>query len=260
MEIPIFAGRTFDARDHAGAPFVVAIDETLARRHFADRNPIGTRLRVAGQWREVIAVVGAVRHRALDGPPVPTTYLPYAQRTAGTAFVIARGERAMPDATLIPNAVRQIDRAQPVFAVRPLTDYIATVSAQPRFLAFIVGAFAVAALLVAATGVYGIVTFAVSRRTREFGIRIAMGARPGAILQSALRDGLLLLAFAIPAGTAAALALSGFLANLLFGVRPNDPATLVLVVLLLSLVVLLASFAPARRAATVQPMRVLRPE
>jgi predicted permease len=258
MGIPLRSGREFDERDRSGAAYVAAIDETLARQHFAGRDPIGARVRVAREWREVIAVVGAIRHTTLDVAPVPAIYVPFAQRTAGTMFVVVRGERRIPDAALVGDAVRAVDRSQPVRAVQPMNDYIAAVAGQPRFLAFIVGAFGSAALLIAALGVYGIVAFTVSRRANEYAIRIALGARPASIVRNALRDGLLLLGVGLPIGVVAALSLSGVLEGLLHQVRATDAGTLAFVTALFTVVTLGASWLPARRAAGVEPMRVLR--
>jgi predicted permease len=260
MGIPVLAGRDFDSRETQNSNLAVIVDSTLVENYISDRNPLGTQVRIAGAWRTIVGVVGAVRHSSLDAASVPTVYLPIIQRTAGSVFVVVRGSRVTPDASLIADAVRRLDPEQPVFALRPMRDYINTAAAEPRFLAFIIGAFGLAALVIAALGVYGIVAFNVTRRSREFGIRLAVGARPGAILREALNDGILLLVIGLPIGAIGAFALARFLEGVLFGVRSDDPATFVAVVVLLAIVILAASWLPSRRAAHLDPMCVLRSE
>jgi predicted permease len=260
MGIPVLAGRDFDSRETQNSNLSVIVDSTLAQHYIADRNPLGTQIRIAGAWRTIVGTVGAVRHSSLDAASVPTVYLPVTQRTAGSAFVVVRGSRTTLDPSLIADAVRTLDPEQPVFALRPMRDYVKTAAAEPRFLAFIIGAFALAALIIAALGVYGIVAFNVTRRSREFGIRLAVGARPGAILREALNDGIVLLVIGLPIGAIGAFALARFLEGVLFGVRSDDPATFVAVVLLLAIVILAASWLPSRRAAHLDPIRVLRSE
>jgi predicted permease len=260
MRIPILAGRDFDSRETPGTAFAAIVDSTLVARHLLGREPLGTRLRIGGEWRVIVGVVAAVRHAGLDAESVPTVYLPIHQRTAGSAFIVMRGMRRTPDASLIADAVRAIDSEQPVFGLQPMRGYVNRSAAEPRFLAFVIGAFAVVSLLIAALGVYGIVAFTVARRAREFGIRLAVGARPVAIVRETLRDGIVLLGIGLPIGALAALAMTRFLNGLLFGIRSDDPTTFAIVLLILTAVFLAASWLPSRRAARVDPMRVLRPE
>jgi len=260
MSIPVVSGRDFGTHDHGQAGLVVAIDETLARQHFRDRSPIGQRLRVAREWREIVAVVGEIRQGALDAAPAPTIYVPYAQRPVTSAYIVVRGVDRTPPAGVIADAVRQIDRTQPVHLIQPMNEIVTAATGQWRFLAFVVGAFAATALLIAALGVYGIVAFAVTGRSREFGVRLALGARPAAVTRVALRDGLILLAMGLPIGTGAAIALAGVLEDLLYEVPATDPATLITAPALLALTTIVAAWLPARRAARVEPMRVLGAE
>jgi predicted permease len=258
MGIPLLRGRDFASADDAGAR-VVAIDETLAARHFPDRNPLGERIDVSGATRTVVAVVGAVRHSALRTPPRPTLYIPYAHRARPGMTLVLRGEgEPLQLAGPVRAALRGLDPAQPMFAIRPMAEYVSLDVATPRFLALILGGFAATALLLALLGIYGVVAYAVAQRTREIGIRMALGARPRTLLASIVADGLALTVTGVAAGLALALALSRLLEGVLYGVRGFDPTTLAAVAALVAGAALVASYLPARRAARLDPSRTLR--
>jgi putative ABC transport system permease protein len=259
LGIRFVAGRDFQPADDHGAR-VAIIDETLAARDFAGRDPLGARLDVGGDARTIVGVVGAVRHATLRSPPAPTIYIPYAHRARPGMTLVVRGEGddAMRLAGTVRAAFRAIDAAQPMFAVRPMTEYLDRDVSTQRFLAVILAAFAATALLLALIGVYGIVAFAVARRRREIGIRVALGSAPGRVVRSVALDGVVLTAVGLVAGLAASVALARLIESLLYDVRGFDPPTLGWVAALVTLAALAASWLPARRAAALDPAETLR--
>jgi len=262
MGIPLKAGRYFDASDGAPGAASVIISESLARTLWGDADPIGRPLHDRDtRGARVVGVVGNVRHFGLDAPLVQTLYRPLAQRVAwgGTLVVLAEGDAA----SLTPairEAARNVDRAVVVQRAGTMEEILRGRTAAPRFLAVLLGSFGSVALVLASLGIYGVLAYSVSQRTREIGVRIALGARPSSVLGMVVRNGMELAAVGVVIGTAGAWGLSRFLREQLFQVSATDPFTYAAVALLLGGVALLACWMPARRAARVDPMAALRYE
>ncbi|HEU4630293.1 MAG TPA: ABC transporter permease [Gemmatimonadaceae bacterium] len=260
-------GRAFDAHDGADAPAVVLLNETAARRFFPDGRAVGQRLRIgddsaSARWAEVIGVVGDVRNRGLDAPTAPELFVPVAQQRAqwnSQLFLLVRttGDplRALP---AVRAAIAELDPDQPVYAIQTLQSAFATSMAQRRIAMLLVTIFAGIALVLAAVGIYGVMSYLVSERTHEIGIRMALGAPRGRVLRLVLRETLALVAVAVVLGLGGALALGRALRSLVFGIGTSDPATLAAVALLLGAVAVAASLLPAGRATRVPPVEALR--
>ena len=273
MQIPLRRGRFFTDRDDLASPTVVVIDDVLAKRVFPGQDPIGRQISimVIGPV-QVVGVVGHVKHWGLDSDDtakirdqiyfpvlqVPDMFL--SEAVAGLTLML----RTSPEPLSLVNAVRSEvagpTRDQPIYAVRTMEQIISGSLAERRFTMLLLIIFAATALLLAAVGIYGVMSYAVTRRTHELGIRAALGASRREIVGLVLRQGMLLAAIGIAGGLVAALALTRFMAGLLYGVRPADPATLAAVALLLAGIALLACYIPARRATAVDPVVALRCE
>jgi putative ABC transport system permease protein len=239
------------------------VSEALARRLRPDGHVVGRRVRLPWEDdpREVVGVVGDVRHTAIADPPEAGVYVPAAQSPFSRGVVVVRA--ALPADALaarVRDAVRALDPNLPVFNVRTLVELQAEAVAPARLVAGMMGAFSLLALALGAVGLYGVIAYATARRTREMGVRMALGARRGDILRLFVGQGLTLLVVGLAIGLAAAVALAPLLASLLFGVEPTDAPTLAGVTLLLLLVGAIASYLPARRATKVDPMVALRVE
>ena len=271
LRIPLLRGRFFDSRDNTRTPKVVIVNETAARRYWPGQNPIGKRI-LSGldkdQWSTIIGVVGDVKQSGLDAGTNPETYYHYLQ-IPPDAMNLAEGTmalviRAAGDPAGITPAVRQevrtLDPSQPVFDVRSMQEVLYGSVAQPRFRTFLVGMFAVLALVLAALGLYGVVAYSVSQRTTELGIRVALGAQPGSIVKLVVLRAAGLAAVGLGIGLAITLAGSRLIARFLFGVSPADPVTLGIVSFVILFVALTASWAPALKAARVDPATALRAE
>ncbi len=266
MGIPLLRGRLPGDADTERTQPVFVIDEKLARLHWPDSDPIGAHL----TWRKgegeklsgpVVGVVGSVRWQAMAAEPPASAYWWFPQ-APGRELTIAARTTGDPVALAgaIAARVGQTDPSQPVGEIRAMRDFVADDLAQPRFTMLLLVSFAAAALLLAAIGLYGVIAFGVAQRTREIGVRVALGAERGDVLRLIMRRGLLLTATGLAIGIVAALALGRFVASLLYGVTPTDPATLLAVALFLALVAMLASYLPARRATRVDPMVALKTE
>ncbi len=265
MGIPLRAGRFFTDRDSRDALPVVIIDETFARRHFADENPIGKHLRFEEVSRQIVGVVGATRawkRFTLGDVGAARVYLPYQQEHWGTMALIVRAQSGTA-ATLTPAIRRElavIDKDQPIHSFQSLEESVTGLSEDERFSTLLLAAFAGLAALLASVGIYGVMSYTVTQRTQEIGIRLALGAQMGDVLKLILRQGLALAAVGIAIGLAGALALTGVMENLLFEVSATDPVIFVSIPVLLLAVALLACWIPARRASRVDPMIALRYE
>ena len=278
MGIRLIQGREFNDRDTKDAPKVATINETMARRYWPNENPLGKRIALVFEalrfrrdgppeidlklgLREIVGVVADVKHSRLDAAPAPEMFVPHAQRPVGDMTLVVR---AQTEPTALINAIkaeaRALDKDQPVSGITTMSQLLADSVAQPRFNSLLLSLFAGLALLLAAAGVYGVMSCAVSQRTRELGIRMALGAQQGAVLGMVLRQGAALAGAGIVLGLVGAFALTRLLRTLLYGVSPIDPITFVLIPLLLGPVALLACWLPARRAAKVDPMEALRYE
>ncbi len=267
MGIPLVRGRTFDERDREGADPVAVISERMMREHFVGENPVGRRIKVGdvrnpdAPWFTVVGVVGSVRSRALDRVPEPEIYLSAFQYRARGMSVVLRGERR-PEALAgtLRDAVASRDPAMPVAQLATLEELFANATAPQRFLSRLLGAFAGLGLLLGLVGIYGVMAYAVSRRTREIGVRIALGAGPRDVLGQVMRRGALLTVAGLAVGLLLALLASRALTGILYQVSPTDPLTVAAVTLLLGATALLACWIPARRATRVDPVDALRSE
>jgi predicted permease len=262
MGIPLRAGRFFNGRDVKGAPAVVIIDETLARKQFPGEDPLGKHLRVGDASREIVGVVGATRRYNLGEKPMPRTYLPYQQENWRSMTLVVRAQSGDPLA-LAPAVRRElaaIDGEQPIHSFRPLEESVAGWVTPQRFATTLLAGFAALAALLAAVGLYGVMSYTVTQRTHEIGIRVALGAQGPDVLRLVVGRGMLLTLAGVGIGLAASLALTRLLRSLLFGVSETDPLTFASVTLLMTAVALLACLVPARRATKVDPMVALRYE
>jgi predicted permease len=269
MGIPVLRGRGLTAADDAQSPPVVVISQSAARRHFASEDPLG-RFIVLG-WGsgpgtaraggEIVGIVGDVKERGLAEEVSPEIYLAYAQRPVQSMDVVLRS--SVSPRALLPGAeavVRGLDPEIPVARPATLEEVLARSISEPRFYMVLLGAFAGMAVLLAALGIFGVMSYAVVQRSREIGIRVALGAHPRDVLRMVLSHAFALSVIGVAAGLAGALALSRAIGSLLFDLSPTDPATLAAVALLLTAVALLASWLPARRATRVDPLIALRSE
>ncbi|WP_164928775.1 ABC transporter permease [Gloeobacter violaceus] len=265
MGIPLIRGRAFTDADNAKAPKVALISQATARRFFKNEDPIGKHLRLdisRGEGDcEIIGIVGDVHHDDLASESRADIYAPYQQAPLPFMTVVARtaGEPAALGDSL-RRVVAEIDPAQPVGTIQSAEQYLADSTAQPRFNTVLLGAFAAAALVLAAVGLYGVMAYSVTQRTHEIGVRLALGARPRDILQMVVGQGMGLALLGVGLGLAVTFALARLLSSLLFGVEAIDPLTFLAVAALLASVALLASYVPARRATRVDPMVALRYE
>ncbi|HXO05398.1 MAG TPA: ABC transporter permease [Candidatus Sulfotelmatobacter sp.] len=266
MGIPLLAGRVFDQQDLLSTPRVSVISKTFAQRYFKDQNPIGKRITFAfppnpGVEREIVGIVGDVRDVSLGEAPGPMMYVPYAQAPFwGANLVVKSTLSTSAVAAAIRQEVQKIDKDLPITEVGNLPDFIDASVSQQRFRTFLLGLFAAMALILAATGIFGVIAYSVACRTNEIGIRVALGASRGTILRMILRETLLLTLVGLLVGIPCALAASHFIGHLLFGVSVHDPVTLAAVAFILAAVATLAGFVPARRAMQVDPVIALRHE
>jgi putative ABC transport system permease protein len=267
MGIPVRRGRVFTSADRAGAPDVVIVNESLARKLWPDRDPVGARVSfvgASGPWVEIVGVVGDTRANAADEAPIPAMYMPFAQkrwnwmswstlvvRTAGTAD----GEALR---AALRGSVLQLDAQLPIQRIASALELYRDSVARRRFATVLTGAFAAAALALGMVGMYGVLSYGVDQRRREFGIRLALGARPSQVTTVVVREALTLAALAVSIGTVAALALTRLLDELLFEVSPTDPVTFVAVAILVAAMAAAASWVPARRATRIDPATTIR--
>jgi putative ABC transport system permease protein len=271
MEIQLRAGRLFTIQDGNGAPGVAIVNETLVRRFLHEENPIGLRLLVKSPKPTIVGVVGDTRHHGLDQEVLPEIYLPYFQYADFAALsglnlaVRVVSSQNNPTglsslAAAIRNQVSAIDSNEPVNQVITMDERLSNSFAQRRYQTLLLGNFAAVALVIAAVGIYGVISYAVSQRTHEIGIRMALGAQASDVLKMVIWRGMRLTLIGVTLGLAAALALTRVLKNLLFEVSATDPTTFSLIALLLVGVALIASYIPARRATKVDPLQALRHE
>jgi putative ABC transport system permease protein len=263
MGIPLRRGRLLGAADREGAPRVLVINEAMARRYWPGADPIGGRVfsGFGDQPFEVIGVVGDVRHQALSQEPMPEMYFSSLQVPwGGMNLVVRTRTRAEDHFAAVRGVIRSLERDAPIAAMRTLETVVAESLAQPRLNMLLLSVFAGVALALAAVGIYGVVSWSVGRRTREMGIRMALGADRVSVIAEVLRESLQPVVLGVAIGLSGALALGGLLERLLYGVEPSDPATLLMVPLILLAVALLAAYLPARRATRVDPMVALRYE
>jgi putative ABC transport system permease protein len=267
MSIPLLAGRQLSDQDTDTTQNVVVISETMARRFWSGEDPVGKRIaagrvRSDADWIQVVGVVKDVRQFELNAEPRPQMYLSYRQAGffAPEDLVVKTDVEPASLAASVRKAVWEIDKDQPVSNIRTMDEILAESIARQRFSMLLLGIFAGVALLLAAVGIYGVMSYSVAQRTHEIGIRMALGAETGAVLKLAVGYGLKLVIAGVVIGLIAAFALTRLLATLLFGVTPTDPATFVVISVLLICVAAIASYIPARRATKVDPLVALRYE
>ncbi len=267
MRIPLIQGRYLEATDRAGGLNVAVVSRSLADAHFEGADPVGKRLKVGGvrdpdsPWWTIVGVVETVRTRGIATATEPEIYVPLAQMPSrALSLVIHTDGPPAGMATDLREAVWALDANMPVSQVATLESVFATSIAPQRFISLLLGAFAALALVLAAVGIYGVMAFMVSQRTREIGVRMALGARPNDVLASVMSRGLLLTGLGVVVGLLAAVGAGRALSTLLFSVSPVDPITLVSVVTLLSAAAMFACYWPARRATRVDPIITLRAE
>ncbi len=265
MEVPLLKGRVFTERDTKEAPRVVIINESLARRFFPHEDPIGKRMDISkggfGTWREIVGVVGDVKHYSLDSKTTVQIYEPYLQvpypamnlavRTTGDPAGIAAAIRSQ---------VAAMDKDQPVANIKTMERIVSDSVTRQRFSALLFALFAGVALMLAAVGIYGVMSYYVTQRTREIGIRMVLGAERRDVLKLVVGKGMVLALSGVMIGLAAAFALTRLMSKLLFGISATDPATFAAISLLLASVALLACWIPARRATKVDPLVALKHE
>ncbi len=262
LQIPLLAGRTFELRDNANAPKVAIINETIAKRHFGSvTEAIGKRLSI---WRdekfmrEIVGVVGDTKTGSLTGGEGAQIYVPNAQAQWNLMGLVIRtaGDPAAFAATL-RHEVQALDKDQPIYNVRTMDDVVANSLGTRRVSMQLFTVFAIAALLLAAIGIYGVMAYSVTQRTREIGIRMALGAQKSDVLRLVVRQGMTLAAIGVVVGLVGALGLTRVISNLLFGVGASDPTTFIGISLLLIAVAFVACYLPARRAAKLDPVIAL---
>ncbi|MFL6255275.1 MAG: ADOP family duplicated permease [Pyrinomonadaceae bacterium] len=265
MGIPLRRGRTFTDVEDSEARHVILVSESFARKHFPNEDPIGKRIKVFmaedPAWTEIVGVVGDVRYDNLTVEAEPFVYYPQPELTYEFMTLVIRtaGDPAEM-APAIRREIAAIDPDQPVSDVRTMSQVMADTVARARFNTLLLGIFAGLATLLAAVGIFGVMSYSVQLRTREIGLRMALGAQPGRVLMLVLRQGLLLTLIGIGVGLAGALLLSRVMSGLLYGVGTNDPATFAAIVVVLAVVSLIACYIPARRATRVDPLIALKYE
>jgi putative ABC transport system permease protein len=263
LGMPRLSGRTFADGDTATAPDVAIVNAVLARRIWPGEDAVGKRLRFDpdDEWRTIVGVVGNARQLGLHEEMPAVLYIPYPQFPLPFTHLAVRSpapESAV--ASLMRGAIAAADPSLPSGEIRTLQGILDRSVAEPRFRTWLLGAFALTALVLAAVGVYGLISYSVAQRTREIGIRVALGARPRQVLAPVVREGLLLAGAGLAIGLAGALAAARVLARFLFGVSATDPITFAAVSAVLLAVALLASYIPSRRALRVDPAIALRAE
>jgi putative ABC transport system permease protein len=265
MGVPVLRGRNFTEQEENEARHVVLISESMSRQHFPGEDPIGKRIIVPMSEKpvptEIIGVVGDVRYVNLTDDAQPTVYFPLPELPYSSMTLVIR--TTGDPAEMVPAVRREIsaiDPSQPVSDVQTMNQVMSQTVSRARFNTLLLALFAGLATLLAAIGIFGVMSYSVTLRTREISIRMALGAQPGRMQMHILWQGLLLTLIGIAIGLAGALALTRLMSSLLFGVAATDPATFASIILILALISLLACYIPARRATRVDPLMALRYE
>lgn len=265
MGIPLLKGREFNERDHEEGPLVTIIDEQFAKKHFPDEDPIGQRL-VFGPpqnpiYREIVGIVGHVKNYGVDEESRVEMYQPYLQSPTAPITLLLRS-KGDPNTlgTTVRNIVREIDPSLPVYNIRTMSSLVTLSIADRQLAAVLLTIFAAVALALASVGIYGVMSYAVSQRTHEIGIRMALGAGQGQVLGMVVRQGMALVGLGLLIGIVGSYGMTRWLESVLFNVSATDPMVFLAIPVILAVVALLASYIPARRAARVDPMVALRYE
>jgi len=265
MNIPLIRGRVLTERDRAGAPFAVVVNQTLVRQFYPNEDPIGKRIYL--QWNhpketyEVVGVVGDVRQKSLDKDPKPGVFLSNLEAPTGPINLVVRTHGDPKQlASAIRSEIHSLDREIPIADVKTMDEYVSESVAAPRFNTILLGGFAVLALVLAAVGLYGVLSYIVTASRTQIGIRLALGARPSTMFRMITGRALALAAAGVALGALGCIALRQVLAALLFGIGPSDPVTIAAAVGVLLLVAAAAAFFPALRAMRTDPMTALREE
>jgi putative ABC transport system permease protein len=266
MGIPLVRGRDFTAADDVeSTPHRFIVNEAFVRKHLPAEEPIGKQISAwmndQNPFGEILGVVGDVKEGTLDKEPSPTVYYIHSHLSYGEMVFVMRTENdPMALAEPARKVIQELDRELPVSQLRPMTTVIRQTFARQQFSTVLLGGFSLASMLLAAVGIYGLLAYSVSQRTREIGVRVALGAEPGSITRMVVASGARMVVTGAAAGLAAALALSGLMKSLLFGIGPRDPLTFIATPAIFLAVALVAAYMPARRAAKVSPMEALRTE
>jgi putative ABC transport system permease protein len=266
LRIPLVSGREFTGRDRQGSPGVAIVNQALARLYFPHGDAVGKRLRLdrkEGPWLEVVGVTGNIRHRSIELEPAPELFVPYTQYpwlTRPRHLLVRTSSDPGPFGAAITAEVRSVDKDQPVSDIRTMNTVVGRSMARTRFSMSLLAAFGCLALVLAGVGIYGVVAWSVTQRTREIGIRMALGAGRSQVLWLVLARGACLAGAGVAIGIFGALAAARLLAGLVYGITITDPLTFASISLVLSAVGLAASYFPARRATKVDPMIALRYE
>jgi predicted permease len=263
MQTRLVAGRDLDQRDTKDSPLVVLVNEAFVRQLLPGQDPVGRRFRhgTTGKWRQIVGVVEDGKYRSLGETPSPTVFRSMEQNGELNETVIARSPMAEADTVrMMHRAVTELDPSLTIFDAGSLTSELALALFPARLVAVVLASFGLLAVVLAATGVYGIMAYAVSRRTREIGIRMALGAAPAQVLRVVLARTAVLLAIGTAVGLAMALAAGKFFGQILYGVSAHDPLTYLSVMAMMAVVAFVACWAPARRAIKVDPLTALRTE
>ncbi len=270
LGVPLLQGRNITPADNEKSPAVVVINATMAHTYFTGENPLGKRLQIGATpendvpWMEIVGVVGDV-HQGLDTDPKAEMYLPYRQADGvlpvlQLSIVLRTATDPLQQTSALRSALAEIDPNEPLVKVRTMEDNMAATVTQPRFRTWLIGIFAGLALLLAAVGLYGVMSYSVTQRTSEIGIRVTLGAQRTDVFRTIVGEGLRLALIGVAVGTVAALFTTRVLRTFLYGISAFDPATFVLTAALLTTVAIAACFFPARRATSVDPMVALRHE
>ncbi len=261
MSIPLLKGRFFTEQDDARAPKVVIVDELTARSFWLGENPLGKHLIIDKAPLEIVGVVGQVKHSGLAVGPEASIYVPYLQEPfPSMTFVVRTTSDQQSMVAAIRRAVQSVDKDQPIFKIQSMEQIISDSIAHPRSISLLLGAFAGIALALTVLGIYGLVAYLVTQRTQEIGIRVALGAQRRDIFKLVVSEGMKLFFIGLVIGVGMAFGLARVLSSLLYGISASDPATFVGVSALVTLVVLLANFLPARKATKIDPIVALRYE
>jgi putative ABC transport system permease protein len=261
LRIPLLRGRNFTEQEVEQSAKLLVVSEQLVNAAFPNEDPLGKRLLLGGGkdgW-EIIGIVGDIRHRSLELQPYAAMYMP-SRQPGGTNLVIRTQGEPLNLVGAVRREVLAIDPEQPIAAVRTMNEWIDTSVATPRYRTVLLGLFAAVALLLASTGIYGVMSYSVAQRTHEIGVRMALGARRLDVLKLVIRQGMGLVLIGVVVGLLGAFALTRVMATLLFGVTARDPLTFVVVAMLLAMVAFVACYLPARRATKVDPLVALRYE